>query len=318
MNKRHINLGVLGPGNIAHTVIKAIKDVEGINKYAVASRTMEKAEAFKNEFNFTKAYGSYEELLQDDKVDLVYIATPHAFHYEQMLMCIKYKKNIICEKAFCLNANHAKHILDLAKENNIFITEALLTGFLPSRAVINELLESSIIGEVKSFYGVFGNELMHVERVINKDLGGGALFDIGIYPLYFCLSTFGWNPTIIDKQIEMYNDVDKHLIVKFKYPNNIEATVETSISENLGIFGEITGTKGKIIIQNIARPDKIEVYDNNGKLIKKIEDLRSTTGYEYEFIEARDTILEGKIETKAMPHKDTIRLLECIDMILEQ
>ena len=129
--EKQINLGILGPGNIASVVADAIKDVEGLNKYAIASRDYKKAESFAARHGYSKAFGAYEEMLADEALDLVYIATPHAFHYEHMMMCIKYKKNIICEKAFCLNKKDAEEVIEAARANNVFVCEALLTGFLP-------------------------------------------------------------------------------------------------------------------------------------------------------------------------------------------
>ena len=195
--------------------------------------------------------------------------------------------------------------------------EALLTGFLPSRNIINELLASKVIGDVKSFYGVFGNELMHVDRVVDKKLGGGALYDIGIYPLYFALSTFGWNPEIENVEIEKYNDIDKGEVITLRYPNKVKAVVEANIGKDLGIYGEIVGTKGRIFIQNIARPDYLEIYDNNNNLIKKIDKLRQTSGYEYEFLSCMKAIKAEKRETEEMPHIHTITLLKYIDRVLQ-
>src|SRR5690554_6492327 len=189
--KETINLAVLGPGNIAQVVMEAIQGKVDIHFYAVASRDIKKAQAFQAKYGFEVAYGSYEELYQDDNVDLVYIATPHAFHYQQMKECIKHKKNILCEKAFTLNLKEAEEILDLAKEHQVFVSEAMLTAYLPSRKLIQDILDSKIIGELLEYKGVFANKLMHVERVVTKSLGGGSLLDIGIYPLYFAISTFG-------------------------------------------------------------------------------------------------------------------------------
>lgn len=314
--KRKINLGVLGPGNIASVVSEAIMDIEGINFYAVASRSLEKAKEFASKFNFNVAYGSYEEMLADDKVDLVYIATPHAFHYEHMMMCIKYKKNIICEKAFCLNQKDAIEVLESARANDVFVCEALITGFLPSSKVIRDLLNSKVIGDVKSFYGVFGTEIMHVDRVVKKELGGGALFDIGIYPLYFCLSTLGWDAEVVDVKIDRYNDIDRGEVVTLRYPNGVEAIIEANVDKDLGMYGEIKGSNGRMYIPNIARPTSIVIYDIDDNLVEKIENLRTTTGYEFEFISSIEAIQNNQIETKEMPHKHTIDLLGFIDRIL--
>jgi predicted dehydrogenase len=192
MDEKILKLGIIGAGNIASVVSKALNGFPHIRKYAVASRNYERASIFRVDYGFDKAYGSYDELIYDNNIDLVYIATPHAFHYEQMLACIEHKKPVLCEKAFCLNYQQAEEVIRKARENHVFVCEAMCPAFLPSRKILNDLLHSGIIGEVKSSYSVFGNYLLNVERVREKNLGGGALLDIGIYPLYFTLSTFGY------------------------------------------------------------------------------------------------------------------------------
>jgi len=315
MENKKLNLGIIGPGKIAATIAKALDNIKGINKYSVASRSIERAQEFKNNFGFIKAYGSYKEMLEDDNVDLVYIATPHSFHYQNMLMCIEHKKNIICEKAFCLNEKQASEVIKKAKENNVFICEALCTAFLPSVKILNDLLESNIIGEVTSSYSVFGANLLGVERVIKKELGGGALLDIGIYPLFFTLNTFGFNCVIEDVKMKMYNDVDESEIVTLSYPNKVKCIIEASIRDNLGMYSDIFGTKGKIHIENIGRPEFIDVYDNDNNLIKHIDNLRNTSGYEYEFISCMNAINSDKLETDEMTHDKTLKLLEFMDKI---
>lgn len=316
--EKKINLAVLGPGKIAEVVMNAIKGKVDVINYAVASRDILRANSFKEKHSFLKAYGSYEELYKDPNIELVYIATPHAFHYEQMKQCILNKKNIICEKAFTIGAKQAEEVLALAKNNGVFVTEAMVPAYLPSRILIKELIESKEIGDLVSYKGVFANNLMHVERVINKSLGGGALFDIGIYPLYFAISTFGSNFKIKDISIKQLNDVDITTEFTLAYPNGFNANIYTSVETDTGIYADIVGTKGRIHIENIARPSQITIYNQDGKVIRVIDSIRLTSGYEYEFQAAVDAVKNKKLECEEMRHQDTLILMQTMDYVLKR
>lgn len=315
MDKK-INFAVIGPGNIAEVVLQAMKGKVDVINYAVASRDIDRANNFKEKHGFLKAYNSYEALYRDRNIDLVYIATPHAFHYEQMIQCILNKKNIICEKAFTIGSKQAEEVLTLAKTHSVFVTEAMLPAYLPSRTFIKELIKSKEIGDLVSYKGVFANNLMHVERVVNKSLGGGALFDIGIYPLYFAISTFGIDFKIEDIKIKPLNGVDITTEFTLTYANGFNAHIFTSVEESAGIYADIFGTKGRIHIENIARPSKITIYDLDDKEVRVIDAIRSTSGYEYEFQAAVDAIKNKKIECDQMRHQDTLILMQSMDYVL--
>lgn len=314
--RKTLNLAVLGPGKIAEVVMEAIKGKVDINPYAVASRDILRAKMFQEKHHFQIAYGSYEDLYLDENVDLIYIATPHAFHYQQMKECIIHKKNVLCEKAFTLNLKETQEIIDLARENQVFVAEAMLTAYLPSRKLLQDILASKQIGDVLTYKGVFANNLMHVDRVVDKSLGGGSLLDIGIYPLYFAISTFGKEFEVQDIQIQTFQEIDEKTQFTLHYPNGLQATVYASISEDLGMYCEIVGTKGRLHIENVARPSKITVYDNEGNLVRNYENIRDTSGYEFEFIACIDAIQKGKIETPYMTHDDTRILMETMDKVL--
>lgn len=316
--KKVINFAVLGPGKIANVVLDAIREKVDFNFYAVASRDINRANDFKDKFGFEKAYGTYDELYLDEQVDLIYIATPHAFHYEQMKECIKHNNNVFCEKAFTLNALQAEEVLALAKKHKVLVAEAMLTAYLPSRALIRELIDSNEIGDVVSYNGVFANSLKHVERVVNKSLGGGALLDIGIYPLFFAIAMFGKNFELKDIKITEFQEIDSSTSFSLHYPNGFKANIYTSIEEEKGIFGEIFGTKGKIYIENIARPSKIIIYDKTGNIKRSINSVRDTSGYEYEFQAVLNALLNNKLECSEMTYDDTLFLMKTMDQVLKE
>ncbi len=312
---KKIKFAVLGPGRIAEIVLNAIKEKVDFTYYAVASRDINRATSFMNKHGFSKAYGSYEELYRDELVDLIYIATPHAFHYEQMKECIIHKKHVICEKPFTINATQTEEVLSLANKNKVLVAEALMTAYLPSRNVIKNILDSKEIGDLISYNGVFAYPLMHVERVVTKSLGGGTLLDIGIYPLYFAISMFGTNFEIKDIQIKQLNDIDSSTSFNLYYPNGFRANIYTSIEEDKGAYGDVFGTNGRIHIENICRPSKIIIYDQFGNVKRSIS---FENGYEYEFQAVLNALTNGKLECPEMTQKDTLFLMKTTDKILNK
>ena len=313
--KRMIRIGFLGPGAIASVMADVLKKVPLVELYAVASRDLERAEAFKKIHKFSVAYGSYDDLYGDPSVDLIYIATPHAFHYEQMMAAIAHHKNIICEKAFCLNRKEAEAVFLAAEEAGVFVAEAMIPAYLPSRVIIDEVIKENLIGDLLSFHGVFGAPLWHVKRVREKDLGGGALLDIGVYPLYFVLTHFGPTPRIEQVYLNEVNGVDQSETIIMRYDNRFKVSITISAVESLGIYGEIIGTNGSIYIENIARPEWIEVRNQQHEVIKRLDASQMINGYECEFIRCVEDIKAGKLTSSAMKKEDTIMLLDYLDRI---
>ena len=186
-----MKIGILGAGNIAGILAKTMAQMSEAECYAIAARSLDRAEDFRNKYGFQKAYGSYEEMLQDEQVELVYIATPHSHHYEHMKLCISYGKPILCEKAFTMNSVQAKEIVKLAKEKGIYVAEAIWTRYMPSRQIINEVIGSGILGQVSMLTANLSYDIDSKERIIRPELAGGALLDVGVYTLNFALMQFG-------------------------------------------------------------------------------------------------------------------------------
>ena len=184
-----MKFAILGCGHIATKMAVAVKCLEkrgdGVEAYAVASRTQAKADDFARQYGFQKAYGSYSELVEDPDVDLIYIATPHSQHYESALLCINAGKNVLVEKAFCANALQASEVIALAEEKGVFLCEAMWTRFLPAVKIVKDGILAGRIGKVESVEADFSMALSHVERLRNPALAGGALLDLGIYSLTF-------------------------------------------------------------------------------------------------------------------------------------
>ena len=186
-----MKVGILGAGRIAATMAKTLNGMKEAQCYAVASRSLEKAEAFAQKNHVEKAYGSYEEMLSDENVDLVYIATPHSHHLEHGKLCISYGKPVLCEKSFTANAAQARELLDYAAEKKVFITEAIWTRYMPSRKMIDDIIASGELGEIKMISANLGYELTDKERMLRPELAGGALLDVGVYTLNFASMVLG-------------------------------------------------------------------------------------------------------------------------------
>ena len=180
-----MKMGILGSGGIAHTMANTVKQMADVELYAVGARTLEKAQSFAEEFGMPKAYGSYEELAADPELDLVYVATPHSHHYPHVKLLLEHGKNVLCEKAFTVNADQARELFQMAEEKKLLLTEAIWTRYIPIQKTLNEVIESGAIGKVHSMTANLCYLISGVERLKKPELAGGALLDVGVYPLNF-------------------------------------------------------------------------------------------------------------------------------------
>ena len=312
-----MKVGIIGCGRIARTMADTINNTKGFELYAVAARDIERANAFKEEFNASVSYGSYEELVSDDNVELVYVATPHSHHKDHMLLCLNHNKPILCEKAFTVNEAEAKEVLDLAKEKGLFVGEAIWTRYMPSRKLIDKIIDEGKIGKVTSITANLGYQISDKERIIDPALGGGALLDIGIYPLNFALMARN-NVNVkaltgVCTKAETGVDLQDSMVLCFE--DGSIATIFADAEITSDRRGYIYGTKGYIEVENINNPEVIRVYDNSRKPFMNTEIIikKDYNGYEYELLEAKKCIEEGKIESEMMSHKETLRVMRFMD-----
>ena len=311
-----MKIGVMGTGNIANVVTPTLKKIPELEVYAVASRSKEKAEEFKSRHGFEKAYGSYEEFLQDENLELVYVAVPHSHHYECMKMCIEHGKPVICEKAFTVNARQAKKIKELSEEHGVFATEALWTRYMPSRAMIQSVLESGIIGEVKALTANLAYNVCHRERLSQPDLAGGALLDVGVYGINFTLMHFGGDIERVEAAVQMLpSGVDGMENITIFYKDGKMANISAGITARSDRKGIFYGSRGYIIVENINNPQSITVYDDNDNVLQHMAVPPQISGYEYEFLECVKAIREGRRESWSMPLDESVRLMEVMDQV---
>lgn len=308
------NIGIIGAGNIAGVMAHTIKKMKGVKLYAVASRQQVKADVFANKYGCKKAYGSYEELVVDKKVDLIYIATPHSEHYENAKLCILNGKPVLCEKAFTANAQQAEELVNLAREKEVFLAEAIWTRYMPMVSTIQQVLGSGVIGEIKTLTANLGYVVGHLPRMYDPALCGGSLLDLGIYPLTFAFMMFGNNYERVESSCSYTaTGVDEQNSMTFYYPDGKVAILSSSMVSLSDRKGIIYGTKGFAIVENINNFESITVYDNKYRKVAEYKCPKQITGYEYEVEACIKAISRGELECVQMPHSETIRMMKLMD-----
>lgn len=311
-----MKIGILGAGNIARTMAITINGMTDMTSYAIASRDLEKAQAFAKEFGFEKAYGSYEELVCDEEVELVYIATPHSHHYEHAKLAIKQHKPVLCEKAFMANAKQAKEIFKMAEEEGVFITEAIWTRYLPSRKMIDDIIASGEIGEVKGVTANLGYDIADKERIVKPELAGGALLDVGIYPLTFASMVLGNEiEEICSSCVKFDTGVDAQNSIILKYKNGTMASLQSSALTATEQYGIVYGTKGYLIAENINNVTAIKIYTPEREFVREEKVPEQITGFEYQVAAAKKAISEGKMECEQISHSESIIMMELMDYL---
>lgn len=314
---KQINMAIMGAGNIARQMAVAVNGLQSqVRAYAVASRSLEKAEAFAREWHFQKAYGSYEELAADPEVDLVYIATPHAMHYDNARLCVEHGKAVLVEKAFTANAAQARELIRLAEEKKVFLTEAIWTRYMPGRQIVERLLAQGVIGEPISLEAEFSVPLSHKQRMYDPALAGGALLDLGMYCLTFASMYFGDEIAKVTSRAEKLDTgVDAVDDIYYTYADGKKAHLRTSMVTGPVNRGEIKGMQGRIEVDTLNNFAAIRVYDNAGNLLQEPEIPAQINGYEYEVLACVRALETGILECEEMPHSETIEIMEQMDRL---
>lgn len=311
-----MNLGIMGLGSIAGKMANTVNHMKNVALYAVAARDDKKAKEFCETYEAVKWYGSYKELLEDEQVDLIYIATPHGLHYEHIKMCLENGKNVLCEKAFTLNSKQAMEVIKLAKEKNLFLCEAMWVRFMPMAKELTKILDEHLIGDVLSVYSNIGYILAQKERVVQPKLGGGALLDVGIYGLTFSTLVLGFHiKDITTTVVKLPTGVDAQENITLLYEDGKIANVYSCMCANTDKRGIIYGTKGSIEVENINNFEEIVVYDSSRTCIKRIKQENQISGYEYEVEACMKALALGKKECEEIPHDMTLAMMDLMDNI---
>ncbi len=320
-----IRVAILGAGNIARKMADTLAGMivqgnQSISMYAVAARDKERAEQFAKKYGFEKAYGSYEEMVSDPAVDLVYVATPHSHHYEHMKLYLSHGKHVLCEKAFTVNASQAEEVIALARDKGLYIAEGIWTRYMPFRQMVDRMIADGAIGTPHALSANFAFPLKHVERIRNPELAGGALLDLGVYAITFASMLFGDDIASINSVVQMMDTgVDEQESITLTYADGKMAMLFASAICTGDGHGVVYGTEGTLQIDTLNNPSKITITPKqNHEDVRTYTVPQQITGFEYEVQAAIDAIEQGKVECKAMPHSETIRIMQLMDTLRKQ
>ncbi|MCR5302043.1 MAG: Gfo/Idh/MocA family oxidoreductase [Lachnospiraceae bacterium] len=311
-----MNISILGAGTIAGVMATTLQPLKDVTCYAVAARDRERAQVFADRHGFVRAYGSYKDMLEDPEVELVYIATPHSHHYEQIKMCLNHGKHVLCEKPLTANARQAEEVFRLAESRGLLLTEALWTRYMPMAKKIVEVVNSGIIGRPSSLCANFGLPMEHKKRIVDLSLCGGALLDVGVYALNFASMVFGADiESIAANCVRYHSGVDAQETIMLSYRDGRMATLYSTMLAQTDRRAVISGSNGHIEVENIVNFETMKVYNLERRVVAEYAAPMQVTGYEYEVQSAMKAIREGALECPEMPHYETIFIMRLMDSI---
>jgi len=314
---KQFNWGIIGLGHIAHKFAEDIQQTPGAQLHAVASRDRKRAADFAKLFGASHSYGSYDEIVACPELDAVYIATPHVGHFANTIMCLEHKIPVLCEKPIAMNSEELRKMINLAVFQKTFLMEALWTRFLPTIEKTLQLIESGAIGEVRTLKADFGFSAQRdpKRRLFNQGLGGGALLDVGIYPVFLALLLFG-KPNAISAEATIGStNVDEDTGMILKFPEQKLAVLHSSIVTKTNTEATIYGEKGKIHIHSRwHEPTSMSLHTEDGKEEDFFFDYDSH-GYKYEILECMEAIRNGQVESEKMSHDFSTLLMSTLDEI---
>ena len=317
-----MRVGYIGAGNISGQMAETIAQMSEVENYAVAARDPERAREFAERWGFSHAYGSYEELLADPDVDLVYVALPHSHHHRWTIAALEAGHHVLCEKAFAANVRQAREMIECARERGLLLAEAIWTRYMPSRKMIEEIVSSGQIGEVTTVAANLGYRVDGNARMTDPALAGGALLDLTVYPLNFASMVLGNGiRRIAASMVPAATGVDGQDNVMIEYESGQMASLFSTMYAMTDREGQILGTKGFVTVENINNPQVIRVYASDGltrELTREIAVPEQITGYEYELLSCKRAIEEGALECPEMPHAETLELMRQMDEIRRQ
>lgn len=311
-----IRWGIIGAGRISSVFATALNSMKDTKLVAVASRDLSRAEEFAERFQIEKAYGSYEELVNDPEVDVIYIGTPHPEHKANAALCISHGKAVLCEKSFTLNGKDSRYLINLAKEHKVFLMEAMWTKFLPITKRVKEWLKEGRIGEIKHLKVPFGfqAEFDPESRLYNPELGGGALLDVGVYPITYVIHMLERLPDqILSSAVLGATGVDEQNVILMKFNNGILADISSAVSAEIGHDAEIIGTQGRIYVPSFWCAEDAMLYDTANELVETCELPFPVNGYVYEAEEVNRCIRDGLLESELLPLQDTLDIMDLMD-----
>ena len=309
-----LRVGIIGTGWIAEKAAITLNALTACEAYAVGSRTAERAKAFAARWGIGRAYGSYEELIDDADVDLVYVGTPHSHHYDVTRAALLANKPCLVEKAFMANHRQAAAIVALARERKVFLAEAIWTRYQPAVAMVGELIGSGRIGTPRLLTATLGYSMGEKPRIMRPDLCGGALLDLGVYALNFVRMFFPADIVSMKSQcVKSATGMDLTNSISLVLSDGMLCNLQSSaacVGDNIGV---IAGTEGNIIIDNINNPQRITVNGPDRTFVETLFVPRQITGYEYQFLACRQALIDGLLEPREMPLDETLFVMQLMD-----
>jgi predicted dehydrogenase len=319
---RDFKWGIIGLGRIAQKFAEDLNHTEHGILHAVASRSLDKAKDFAAQHQAMYAYGDYEHILNRGDLDAIYIATPHNLHFENTMMCLRAGIPVLCEKPFAMNFDQVQQMVDLARENNVFLMEALWTRFLPHYMEVKEIVDAGILGPItnlKADFGFVANEKTQ-QRLFRKSLGGGSLLDIGIYPIFVALDLLGTPEKVSAKALFGDTGVDMEVDIKFQYGNTCQADLQCTLLRKTPSTLTIKGELGVLEVGVSARfhePSNYELGIKDKK--RKISNFKyNCNGYKYEADEVANCIRNGQTESDRMSLDFSLRLMSLLDHVRKE
>lgn len=317
--ENRIKWGIIGLGKIANKFAEDLQLSENAILYGVASRNRDKAKLFGEKYGAIAYFGSYRELVEHSEIDVVYVATPHAFHFENTMMCLKNDKAVLCEKPMGMDVDEVRKMIEEAKSRNLFLMEGLWTRFIPATGQLMKLLEEKAIGDVIAVRADFGfkGDLNLESRVYDKTLGGGSLLDIGIYPIYLSLLVLGV-PSDMKVMARMTETgVDSHCTMLFDYGNSEKAILESTIEADTPTEAYIYGSKGTIRLHSRFHHTRKITLIRDGN--EKVFDIGYVgNGYSHEIEEVNACLLAGDKESMRLPLRTSLELMMLIDRVKKE
>lgn len=314
---KEIRWGILSTGTIARNFAKTVKDMDDVQILAVASRSMESASAFADEWGIERRYASYEAMAADPDIDIVYVATPHSRHYEDMKLLIEHGKHVMCEKSFTTDAAQAEEIFALARRRGVFVMEAFWTKFCPVYREVERVIASGAIGEIRSVTAQYGYTTAREARKFEAELAGGTLLDIGVYAIGFACMMMGYAFDEIQSRLIMNSQGTDATDLIMLRKGDAAAQLVTTIGAVMPVNGAVYGTKGHIDVPNFKNPQSVTVCID-GCEPEVIERAFEVNGYEYEIREAQNCVREGKLTSAVMTPAQSIAVMQIMDTVRAQ
>ncbi|MCF7822718.1 MAG: Gfo/Idh/MocA family oxidoreductase [Candidatus Marinimicrobia bacterium] len=308
--------GILSTGKIANHFAEGLTLLDAADIHAVGSRAIGTAERFADKWSITNAYGSYDELYNDKEVDIIYIGTPHNLHYQNTMDALSAGKHVLCEKAFALNANQARNMVELARHQGLFLMDAMWNRFQPWYTKVQEIISSGVLGELIHFKAdlSFKFDFDPQHRLFNPDLGGGSLLDLGVYPLTLA-SAFMGAPDVVHSTVHKCSTgVDDQVTMILSYPEGASSELASSSRYTSKINPALFGSEGSLEIHGMIRSGRLTLH-LPGKDPEVIEVPYVGNAYQYEAQAVMDMLDQNKLEHPLMPLEETVANLQIMDLI---